>query len=59
MQRMTLTPGQSAGEIYIVCRVYNLGRDNLNVKLYVDPEAYRLRNELAFEAQSWTVTPRA
>lgn len=59
MQRMTLTPGQSAAEVYIIFRVFNLGKEGLNLKVYVDPEAYGQRNELVFEPQSWTVTPRA
>jgi hypothetical protein len=58
MRDYTLTPGQTAPNIYIIFRVFNLSRDNLNVKLYVDPEAHRLRGDLVFESQNWTVRPR-
>jgi hypothetical protein len=53
---MALVQGQVSEKIYVIFRVYNLGRDNLNVQIYVDPEAHRGRN-LAFAAHTWTVTP--
>ena len=56
MQDMALVEGQVSRKIYIICRVYNLGRENLNMKIYVDPEAHSGRS-LAFEAHTWTVTP--
>ncbi|KAE8447535.1 hypothetical protein EG329_010665 [Mollisiaceae sp. DMI_Dod_QoI] len=56
MQEMTLPAGRATGKIYIICRVYNLGRENLNVRIYVDPEAHRGRT-LAFETHTWTVRP--
>jgi hypothetical protein len=58
MQRMTLSPGRTAAEIYVIFRVYNLTQSSMNLRIYVDPEAHRRQNSLVFEAQSWTATPR-
>ncbi|KAL3421238.1 ino80 chromatin remodeling complex protein [Phlyctema vagabunda] len=58
MQHYAFQPGRSAPNVYIIFRVFNLGRNNLSVKLYVDPEAHRLRGDLIFESQTWTVRPR-
>ena len=55
MGRMALE-GRVSDEIYLICRVYNLGKENLNAQVFVDPYAHRGRR-LAFEAQTWTVTP--
>lgn len=59
MQEMTLVEGQVSNKIYVIFRVYNLGRDSLNVKLYVDPWAHRRqgnRGTLVFAEHTWTVT---
>jgi hypothetical protein len=56
MQNMALVEGQVSERIYVIFRVYNLGRENMNVKIYVDPEAHRGRS-LEFSAHQWTVTP--
>jgi hypothetical protein len=56
MQEMALREGQ-VSKIYVVFRVYNLGRDSLNVKVYVDPEAHRRQGSLEFAQHTWTVTP--
>ncbi|KAF4634009.1 hypothetical protein G7Y89_g4107 [Cudoniella acicularis] len=58
LQEMTLTPGQTSESIYVIFRVFDLGKESMNVKIYVDPEAHRLRDGLMFESQTWTVTPR-
>jgi len=57
MQEMALREGQASNRIYVVFRVYNLGRDSLNVKIYVDPEAHRRQLNLNFAQHTWTVTP--
>ncbi|CAG8949950.1 hypothetical protein HYFRA_00004281 [Hymenoscyphus fraxineus] len=57
MQEMELQGGNATNRIYVVFRVYNLGRDTLNVKVYVDPEAHRRQGTLAFAQQTWTVVP--
>ncbi|KAF8859481.1 hypothetical protein BDZ45DRAFT_673240 [Acephala macrosclerotiorum] len=57
MQEMALREGQVSNKIYVVFRVYNLGRDSLNVKIYVDPEAHRRQGSLEFAQHTWTVMP--
>ena len=56
MEEMALR-GRVSEKIYMICRVYNLGKEALDVKLYVDPDAHR-DQALVFEAQSWSVIPR-
>jgi hypothetical protein len=59
MQNLALEEGQVSNKIYIIFRVYDLGRDSLHVKLYVDPEAHRRRGNrgtLVFAEHTWTVT---
>ncbi|OBT74408.1 hypothetical protein VF21_06830 [Pseudogymnoascus sp. 05NY08] len=58
MQENALRPGHTSEKIYIVCRVYDLGKQSMNLKIYIDPESYRQRNALLF-APKWTVKPRA
>ncbi|KFZ02938.1 hypothetical protein V502_11372 [Pseudogymnoascus sp. VKM F-4520 (FW-2644)] len=58
MQENALRPGHTSDKIYMVCRVYDLGKQSMNLKIYVDPEAYRQRDALLF-APKWTVRPRA
>ena len=53
---MAIPPGESATEVYIIMRVFNLGRDDINVDFFVDPETLRREGELKFEAESWTVS---
>jgi hypothetical protein len=57
MQEMALQEGQVSNKIYVVFRVYNLGRESLNVKVYVDPEAHHRQGSLEFAQHTWTVTP--
>lgn len=59
MQRMALTAGRIAAEVYIIFRVYHLTKDSIDVRIYVDPEADRRSNNLVFDAQSWAVRRRA
>jgi len=58
MRSYTLPDDSSVPNVYIIFRVFNLGRNNMSVKLYVDPEGHRLRGDLLFEPQTWTVKPR-
>ena len=41
---MALVEGRVSERIYIIFRVHNLGRENLNAKIYVDPESHRGRS---------------
>ncbi|PVH80366.1 hypothetical protein DL98DRAFT_628772 [Cadophora sp. DSE1049] len=54
MQRYTIPPGGTVPQVYIICRVFNLGKESLNVTIYVYPEAHRRSGDLVFEAQTWT-----
>ncbi|KAK8076963.1 hypothetical protein PG996_003133 [Apiospora saccharicola] len=56
MQENTGTTGNSS-TIYVIFRVYNLGQDNMGLKIYLDPEALRVSEALKFTAESWSVVP--
>jgi len=56
MQSLTLVEGRASEKIYVIFRVYNLGRETMNMQVYVDPEAHRGRT-LAFTEHTWTVKP--
>jgi hypothetical protein len=57
MQERALVEVQVSNKIYVIFRVYDLGRDSLNVKIYVDPEAHRRGLSLEFTQHTWTVAP--
>ncbi|GAW19639.1 hypothetical protein ANO14919_091280 [Xylariales sp. No.14919] len=44
--------------IYIVFRVYNLGKKSMGCAIYVDPDAMRVKGTLNFRAETWSVVPR-
>lgn len=48
---------QEVNTIYVVFRVYNLGKDNMGLRIYVDPDALRRQDVLRFTAESYSVTP--
>ncbi|KAK8133494.1 hypothetical protein PG984_005506 [Apiospora sp. TS-2023a] len=56
MQENTVTMGNSS-TIYVIFRVFNLGQDNMGLKIYLDPEALRVSEALKFTAESWSVVP--
>lgn len=43
--------------IYVIFRVYNLGKDNMSLRIYVDPDALQRQGELRFTAESYSVIP--
>jgi hypothetical protein len=43
--------------IYAIFRVYNLGQDNMGVRIYLDPESLRLAGRLRFTAEQWSAVP--
>ncbi|KAK1676480.1 hypothetical protein BDP55DRAFT_727811 [Colletotrichum godetiae] len=43
--------------IYVIFRVYHLGRSNMGFKVYLDPEELRDRKQLSFTAEKWSITP--
>ncbi|KAI0813926.1 hypothetical protein GGR55DRAFT_486989 [Xylaria sp. FL0064] len=46
-----------APTIYIIFRVFNVDKDSIGVKLYLDPEKLRRNGLLVFKEQVYTVTP--
>jgi hypothetical protein len=57
MQEMALTPGRTAERIYAIFRVFDLGKESLALKIYIDPESHRQSSTLWFEAEKWSVKP--
>lgn len=43
--------------IYVVFRVFNLFKDSIDMRVYVDPDIMRQRRDLLFTAESWSVVP--
>lgn len=50
---------RNINRVYMIFRVFNLGQDTVGLKVLVDPEGLRLRRELAFTAEKWSVVPSA
>ncbi|KAE8310815.1 hypothetical protein BDV41DRAFT_566266 [Aspergillus transmontanensis] len=58
MQRTQIWPTDGfPDEVYIVFRVYHLGRDSMRVEAYVDPESLRLQGMLTFTPETYSVCP--
>ncbi|KAK4173636.1 hypothetical protein QBC36DRAFT_53569 [Triangularia setosa] len=41
--------------VYVIFRVFNLEAGNVELKVLIDPESMRTRDELSFKAESWSV----
>ncbi len=54
---MALDPENPATDVYIILRVFNLGQDNIGMRLYVDPVTMKREGQLFFEPSSYIVTP--
>jgi len=46
-------------KVYVLFRVYGLESGQIGLIIYVDPEVARKGGQLEFEADGWTVKPRA
>jgi hypothetical protein len=57
MEHKMLPDDAAAAEIYLIARVFNLGRSGMGLKLYVDPARLRRDGTLAFKTDKYTVTP--
>ncbi|KAK1512450.1 uncharacterized protein CCOS01_14690 [Colletotrichum costaricense] len=55
MESQFLTENSHAA--YVIFRVYNLGRQNMGYKVYLDPEELKRRGQLSFTAEKWSVIP--
>ncbi|KAL2038032.1 hypothetical protein N7G274_009252 [Stereocaulon virgatum] len=57
MRRTALIEDQpTATEVYVILRVFNLGKANMDVQIYTDPATMEKNGELLFEGESYTVT---
>ncbi|KAL8947441.1 MAG: hypothetical protein Q9222_006278 [Ikaeria aurantiellina] len=55
-----INDGKSQLSIYMICRIFNLGKgDMTGVHIYIDPETKRRNQELEFSTQTWAVKPLA
>jgi hypothetical protein len=52
-----LNVGLEEPEIYVVFRVYYLGKESMGLKMYVDPESLRQEQRLVFSPESYSVYP--
>ncbi|KAJ4052179.1 hypothetical protein NW756_001612 [Fusarium oxysporum] len=55
----SVTTATQRRKVYILFRIHGLESGQVGVRIYIDLEALRKTGDLVFEAQSWTVTPRA
>jgi hypothetical protein len=57
MERMRLTDEEVSPEVYIIFRVFNLDKDTIDMRLYVDPKGIEDGGVLAFTPESYSVLP--
>jgi hypothetical protein len=57
MERVRLREGQASPEVYIILRVFNLDKDTIDMRLYVDPKGIEERGDLVFTPESYSVLP--
>ncbi|KAL8763201.1 MAG: hypothetical protein Q9184_000918 [Pyrenodesmia sp. 2 TL-2023] len=58
IQDKRIEDGKSCSNIYIICRIFNLGQgDRTGMHIYLDPETKRRNGELAFSTHTWAVKP--
>ena len=57
MRRMRLAENQpTAKAVYVILRVFNLGKKDMGIWIYVDPASLEREGRLLFEADTYTVT---
>lgn len=47
---------QNTDVVYLIARVFNLDKDLVGMRMYVDPQVTK-ENELLFTSETWSVTP--
>lgn len=57
MERMRLTEGEVSPEVYIILRVFNLDKDTIDMRLYVDPKGVEEGGNLVSTPESYSVLP--
>ena len=53
---MALDLENPATEVYVILRVFNLGRRDMDMRIYVDPATMRREKKLIFQAESYSVS---
>ena len=53
---MALDPKNRTTEVYVILRVYNLGRRDMDMRIYVDPATMKRERKLEFQAESFSVS---
>lgn len=43
--------------MYVIFRVFNMTKDSIGVRIYVNPDQMREEEELVFKVDAWSVTP--
>lgn len=59
MKQMRLTKGEVSPEVYIIFRVFNLDKEGIDMRLYVDPKGVEEGGEVVFTPESYPVLPSA
>jgi hypothetical protein len=57
MGRVAFAAQWPVEEVYVIFRVHNLGKENMGVRIYLDPESLRVQGQLEFSAESYSVVP--
>jgi hypothetical protein len=52
----TLSPATSP-TVYLIARVSNVDKTNVEVKIYLDPEKLRQDGSLVFTGETWSIVP--
>ncbi len=55
MNKMRIPPGKSTAEIYMIMRVFELSKDTMGVKVYLDPDTLREDGALIFTPETYSV----
>ena len=53
---MALDSENPTTEVYVILRVYNLGRRDMDMRIYVDPATMKREKKLIFQAKSYSVS---
>lgn len=57
MRHAALVENQpTATAVYVILRVFNLGKKDMDIQIYVDPATMEKNGDLLFEGESYTVT---
>jgi hypothetical protein len=57
MERMRLITGEVSLEVYIIFRVFNLDKETIDMRVYVDPKGIEEGGDLIFTPESYSVLP--